>query len=226
MGLVCPLAPAQAAALLIVPTVVTNGWQVVGRRSVPCTSAVADAARHLRRQLARRRRPHHRRCHHLDGTLVSSSFSTRARIEHNPVFRTGAARTVVGAIDRRSDRVVSRGDWRVRHPRIAYLQALDLDKDELVRALGMMFMTSSIALAIVLVSDGVLAPSIALRVARGAFPRAHRHVDRPACARAHQAGDVPVCFPGRTVAAGSASRRARPVFSRELAGQIFQARAA
>ena len=57
MGLLAlVMAPAEAAALLVLPSLVTNIWQLLfGRASAAGPSAVADAGRHLRRHLGRGR---------------------------------------------------------------------------------------------------------------------------------------------------------------------------
>src|SRR5205807_4216322 len=46
-------------------------------------------------------------------------------------------------------------------PAVPYLQALTLDKDELVQAIGLSVLVSTIALAAMLARDGALPPSIA-----------------------------------------------------------------
>jgi uncharacterized protein len=46
------MTPAQAAALLTVPSFITNVWQAVGPQSIPLLKpVVADARRHLRGNL-------------------------------------------------------------------------------------------------------------------------------------------------------------------------------
>ena len=62
MGLLAiVMTPAQAASLLVVPSLLTNVWQAMGPALVPlCAAAVAHAARHLPRHLARRRASHRR----------------------------------------------------------------------------------------------------------------------------------------------------------------------
>jgi uncharacterized protein len=46
-------------------------------------------------------------------------------------------------------------------PSAPYLQAIGLEKDELVRALGLSFTVSTLALAVALVHDGALQTSVA-----------------------------------------------------------------
>ena len=70
-------------------------------------------------------------------------------------------------------------------PAVPYLQALELDKDELVQALGMSFMVSTAALAVVLVQAGSLQVEIARSIGAGDRAGGDRHG-----ARAMAAGTV------------------------------------
>ena len=62
MGLLAiVMTPAQAASLLVVPSLLTNVWQAMGPALAPLARRLlAHAARHLRGHLARRRTSHRR----------------------------------------------------------------------------------------------------------------------------------------------------------------------
>jgi uncharacterized membrane protein YfcA len=156
------MAPAQAASLLVVPSFVTNVWQLalgpgIGRllrRLWPmligiCVGAWAGAG-----LLADGARPSVA----LGAALVlyaalgltSVAFSVSARAEPWLSPLIGAATGVVTA---------ATGVYVI--PAVPYLQALGLEKDELVQALGLSFTVSTVALAAVLAHDGVLETSVA-----------------------------------------------------------------
>jgi len=164
--------PAQAAALLIVPSVVTNVWQAFGRRApvllrrlgVMLSTMVAGtllggwwlpidnsgrASMALGVMLL---------LYALVGLLLPRfSVSRRQEIRLSaPVgFITGLATAMTGVL------VI---------PVVPYLQALDFDRDDLVQALGITFTVSTVALAVVLfgqhqLSAGLAGPSLAALVA-------------------------------------------------------------
>jgi uncharacterized protein len=55
-------------------------------------------------------------------------------------------------------------------PAVPYLQALGLDKDELVQALGLSFLVSTLALAVGLLQAGALDPRVALQSGLALLP--------------------------------------------------------
>ena len=75
-------------------------------------------------------------------------------------------------------------------PALPYLQAIGLEKDELVQALGLHFTVSTVALALVLWDGGAFNMSLGTLSLFAIVPAVRRHVCRPARARAHQRGDV------------------------------------
>jgi uncharacterized membrane protein YfcA len=158
------MTPAQAASLLIVPSLVTNVWQFV-------------AGPHRRRLLRR-----------MGTMLVAIGIATSAAAG----FLTGAdtraatgalgialvAYAIVGLAKRglsvspRAEPVLSplvgiatglvtgaTGVFVL--PAVPYLQALDLEKEELVQALGLSFTVSTIALAAGLAAHGAFAMTAA-----------------------------------------------------------------
>jgi uncharacterized membrane protein YfcA len=157
------MSPAQAAALLVAPNVVTNFWQMLGAGFVPLLRCLATmlagiclgtwagaglltasgngtAAAALGVALV---------LYALSG-LISLPLSVPPRLEPwlSPVM--GAATGLITA---------ATGIFVI--PAVPYLQALGLEKDELVQALGMSFMVSTLALAASLASDGALSSSVA-----------------------------------------------------------------
>ncbi len=162
MGLLAVvMTPAQAASLLVVPSFITNVWQLalgpgIGRllrRLWPmligiCVGAwagvglLADGARPsvaLGAALAL----------YAALGLTSVAFSVPAHAEPWLSPLIGAATGVVTA---------ATGVYVI--PAVPYLQALGLEKDELVQALGLSFTVSTVALAAVLAHDGVLETSV------------------------------------------------------------------
>ena len=156
------MSPAQAAALLIAPNVVTNFWQMCGKGFVPVLRRLAtmlagicfgtwagaglltggngSAAAALGVALV---------LYALSG-LVSLRLSVPERFEPWLSPLMGAATGLITA---------ATGIFVI--PAVPYLQALGLEKDELVQALGMSFMVSTLALAASLASDGALSSSVA-----------------------------------------------------------------
>jgi uncharacterized membrane protein YfcA len=164
MGLLAVvMTPAQAAALLVVPSFVTNVWQAMGPEFLPlvrrlgpmllgiCTGTWAGAGLlsadggapasvGLGGLLA------------LYGILglTAVRFSVPAWLVPWLSPWIGAATGIAAA---------ATGVYMI--PSAPYLQAIGLEKDELVRALGLSFTVSTLALAVALVHDGALQTSVA-----------------------------------------------------------------
>jgi uncharacterized membrane protein YfcA len=155
------MAPAQAAALLIVPSLVTNLWQLVAGPSL--------------RPLMRRLWP----------MMLGICFGTWAGAGLLADDRTGAtialgvALAIYGALGLAAIQLPSPGraePWLSPVigaatglvaaatgvfviPAVPYLQALRLEKDDLVQTLGLSFTVSTAALAVNLADGGVLMPA-------------------------------------------------------------------
>ena len=162
LALVMP--PAQAAALLVVPSLVTNLWQVVAgpqflalvRRlglvlfgivagiglspSLLTTDTSGWATFALGVALA---------LYALLG-LTAVRFRIPRRAEPWVAPLVGLATGAVAA---------ATGIFAI--PSVPYLQAIGLEKDDLVQALGLIFTVSTVALGVVLARDGVLGASTA-----------------------------------------------------------------
>jgi uncharacterized protein len=164
MGLLAVvMTPAQAAALLVVPSFITNVWQAMGPEFVPLVRRLgpmllgicagtwagagllsadggAPASVALGGLLA------------LYGILGPTAvrFSVPAWMVPWLSPWIGAATGIAAA---------ATGVYMI--PSAPYLQAIGLEKDELVRALGLSFTVSTLALAVALVHDGALQTSVA-----------------------------------------------------------------
>jgi uncharacterized membrane protein YfcA len=164
MGLLAiVMTPAQAAALLVVPSFLTNVWQAMGPELAPLTRRLwpmllgicvgvwaggglltadggARASIGLGAVLA---------LYGLLG-LTSLEFSVPAQLEPWLSPLIGAITGIVTA---------ATGVYMI--PSAPYLQAIGLKKDGLVQALGLSFTVSTLALAVTLVQDGALQISVA-----------------------------------------------------------------
>jgi uncharacterized protein len=158
LGLVMP--PAQAAALLVVPSLLTNVWQGLG----PATLALLGRLAPL-----------------LVGVCAGISLGAGGLAGGEGGSRwagigLGAALTAyaalglmawrphvaprheawLGALAGLATGLVTAATGVFVIPAVPYLQALGLAKDELVRALGLSFLVSTLALALSLGHGGVL----------------------------------------------------------------------
>ncbi len=171
LGLV--MAPAQAAALLVIPSLVTNVWQFAAG---PRPSALLQRLWPMLLGIC-------------IGTLAGPGLLT-GDAGHQATVALGAALIVYAVLG------LSRARFRVPPgaerwlspvmgaatglvtaatgvfviPGVPYLQALDLDKDELVQALGLSFTVSTLALAATLIRDDVFQPSVAAASALALVP--------------------------------------------------------
>jgi len=154
------ISPVAAAALLIVPSIVTNLWQLVagpsfgrlGRRlwlmmlaivasTVAGTSLLASGDTRVTTSA-------------LGAALVLyAGYTLRARQLLVPPKHESWLSPVVGL----ATGVVTGGTGVFVIPAVPYLQALGLEKDELVQALGLSFTVSTVALAAGLALRGAFA---------------------------------------------------------------------
>ena len=116
------MAPAKAASLLIVPSFVTNVWQLAAGPSFwpPGAAAVANAGRHC---------PRHARGNGIADREPCGASGCRARASADALrpagshlgalLRSPGSRAVAGASDRGADRPRHSRDRRVRYPRRA-----------------------------------------------------------------------------------------------------------
>lgn len=159
------VAPAQAAAWMLAPSLLTNVWQVAAgpnlwrltRRLATLLAGIAA------------------------GTFAGSGIITGASAGHAAValgivlilyaglglspFRPRVpprAEPFLSPLVGLATGIVSAGTGIFVMPAVPYLQALDLDKDDLVQALGITFLAATVALGIGLAGEGVLQLSTAM----------------------------------------------------------------
>jgi uncharacterized membrane protein YfcA len=157
------MAPAEAAALMVLPSLVTNVWQISGPALAPLskrlwpmlvalivgvglgTGPLAGAGTDIARGL-------------LGLALVVYAalglLAVRSRV---PASSEG----VVGALAGLATGVVTAATGIFVIPSVPYLQALGLEKDELVQALGITFLVATLALAASLAFSGALSVGVA-----------------------------------------------------------------
>ena len=165
MGLLgAVMAPAQAAALLIIPSFVTNVWQLLmGPRFWPlvrrlwpmmaglCVGTWAGAGLLAADTSGRATMA-------LGVALVLYAVVSLAAVRFRvPAHAEPWLSPLVGG----ATGIVTGATGVFVIPAVPYLQALDLDKEELVQALGLSFTVSTLALAASLLREGVFATSIA-----------------------------------------------------------------
>ncbi|HYF53242.1 MAG TPA: sulfite exporter TauE/SafE family protein [Salinarimonas sp.] len=161
LSLVMP--PAQAAAILIVPSFLTNVWQMAG-------PGLRGVARRLATMMIGI----------CAGTFLGAGLIVEAggRQAAAALGLALVAYAVVGLTGVRLAVAPRREPWLSPLvgaatglitgatgifviPAVPYLQALGLDKDELVQALGLSFLVSTIALGLSLSSSGTFAAGLA-----------------------------------------------------------------
>jgi hypothetical protein len=169
MGLLAVvMTPAQAAALLIVPSFITNMWQAVGPQFIPllrrlwpmllgiglgiwCMRAWAGAG-----LLTADNGAHASMW--LGGVLALYAVLGLAAVELSvPARLEPWLSPLIGVLTG----IVTAATGVYMIPSVPYLQALGLEKDNLVQSLGLSFTVSTLALAVLLVHDGALQTSVA-----------------------------------------------------------------
>lgn len=162
LGLI--MAPVQAAALLVVPNLVTNVWQLVTgpdyrgliRRLWPMMAGIA-AGTLLGAQVL------------PPGISPVATMLLGALLVIYAMIGLSALRLVVpprlepllGALAGAVTGAVTVATGVFVIPAVPYLQALGLEKDDLVQALGLSFLTSTVSLGITLAATGLFTMSVA-----------------------------------------------------------------
>ena len=162
LGLV--MSPAQAAALLIVPSLITNVWQLVDGRGGSSVGGIVPLLWRLWPMMAGI----------CAGTWAGAGLLTGAGGGGGATATLGGALMLYAAVGLMSVRfavpvraepflspligaatgLVTAATGVFVIPAVPYLQALGLEKDDLVQALGLSFMVSTVALAADLANDG------------------------------------------------------------------------
>ncbi|WP_439574231.1 sulfite exporter TauE/SafE family protein [Phreatobacter sp.] len=158
------MAPAQAAALMLVPSLITNVWQIAaGPNLWPLTRRLATLLIGI-----------------AVGTVAGSGIITGAHAGHASVALgivlmiyagfglsplrprlPAAAEPWLSPVVGLATGVVSAGTGIFVMPSVPYLQAIGLEKDDLVQALGITFLVATVALGLGLAREGVLPASVA-----------------------------------------------------------------
>jgi uncharacterized membrane protein YfcA len=160
MGLLgAMMAPAQAAALLVVPSLATNVWQLVAGPSLPrlarrlwpmmlgvCAGTWAGAG-----WLAADKTGRATLALGIALVLYAALSLTAVRLRVPPRAEPWLSPLVGVATG-----LVTAATGVFVIPAVPYLQSLDLGKEEMVQALGLSFTVSTLALAAGLMRDGVL----------------------------------------------------------------------
>lgn len=161
MGLLAGLMPpAQAAVILILPSFLTNAWQMLDgpalaallRRLWPLQLGVVAGTLLVPASLVT-----------LDARMAAAGLGAALAVYAGlglcaiklsvPVRGEGAASLVAGAVTG----AITSATGVFVFPAVPYLQALSLKKDELVQALGLSFTVSTLALFARLVMEGSFA---------------------------------------------------------------------
>jgi uncharacterized membrane protein YfcA len=158
------MAPREAAALLVVPSLVTNVWQLaagpaagaLARRLWPMLAGIAAGT--IAGGLLLPASVSEDAVAALGGALIMYAAAGLASFTlHVPPSGERAASPVVGLVTG----AVTAATGVFVIPAVPYLQGLRLERDMLVQALGLAFTTSTLALAASLLLAGQFAPSAA-----------------------------------------------------------------
>lgn len=152
------MAPAQAAALLVIPNLVTNGWQLSGPRlkaialrlwpmlAGTCLGTWAGAG------LLEKAKDGSATLWLGIALVLYALVGLKAAKLRVPAAHEGWLGPIVGVLTGIS--TAATGVFVL--PAVPYLQALGFEKEELVQALGLSFIVSTVALAFGLVGAGAL----------------------------------------------------------------------
>ncbi|MEA2904555.1 MAG: uncharacterized protein QOI12_1942 [Alphaproteobacteria bacterium] len=156
--------PAQAAAILVVPSLVTNVWQL----------AVGASLKALLRRLWSLLAGICIGCWAGAGQLTSADSGGALAalgivlviyavvgLALPPMKVPARAEPWLSPVIGLLTGVISAATGVFTIPAVPYLQALALERDELVQALGLMFTVATISLAVILARDGALQVSLA-----------------------------------------------------------------
>lgn len=166
MGLLAVvLPPAEAAALLILPSLVTNVWQMADgphlgdllRRLWPLNLGVCVGTWLGAALLAGFGGRHGELA--LGVSLVAYAVSGLAALR---LVVPRAAEPVLGPVTGAVTGGITAATGVFVIPAVPYLQAIGLQKDELVQALGLSFTVSTVALAVALAGADAFAPDLVL----------------------------------------------------------------
>ena len=154
--------PSEAAALLVVPTIVTNIWQlVVGSNLLPLTrrlwamlvtsALVTNAASGLLTD------QNGRATVALGVALICYAIVGLAKVQFSaPAWTEAWLGPMIGA----ATGLIAGATGVMALPAVAYFQAIGLDKEDMIQALGLSFTISMLALAAGLAREGAFHSAI------------------------------------------------------------------
>lgn len=167
------MAPAQAAALLVVPNLVTNGWQVAAgpglkailRRLWPMLAGIV-AGTWAGAGLIQQQKDGSASFWLGAALVLYALVGLKAATLRAPATAESWLGPLVGLLTG----VATAATGVFVLPAVPYLQALGLDKDELVQALGVSFIVSTLALSVGLIGAGALDWTVAWRSTLALLP--------------------------------------------------------
>jgi uncharacterized protein len=157
------MAPSEAAVLLVVPTLVTNVWQLAaGSNLVALTrrlwTMLATSALVTFGAAGLLATASDRACTTLGIVLICYAIIGLANVQFSaPAWMEAWLSPVVGA----TTGLVVGATGLMAIPAVAYFQAIGLDKEDMIQALGISFTVSMLALAGGLAREGILHSSVA-----------------------------------------------------------------
>jgi len=158
------MAPAQAAALLAVPNIATNGWQIATgpklgstlRRLWPMLAAICAGTWAGAGLLQQEKDGSATLWLGLALVLYALVGLKAAKLRVPPAWEDWLSPAIGFATG-----IVTAATGVFVLPAVPYLQALGFDKDELVQALGLSFIVSTLALSFGLIGAGALDMTVA-----------------------------------------------------------------
>lgn len=167
------MAPAQAAALLVVPNLITNGWQIAtgpGLKAIVsrlwpmltgiCLGTWAGAG------LLEQQKTGSATLWLGIALVLYALVGLKAAKLQVPPSAEGWLAPVIGI----ATGIATAATGVFVLPAVPYLQALGLDKNELVQALGLSFIVSTLALSVGLLGNGALDATVAWHSALALLP--------------------------------------------------------
>ena len=157
------MAPAQAAALLVVPSLVTNLWQIGGsglgalvrRLATMLLGVCAGVAAGAGWLTASGGAAHAASAASLGLGIALLVYATLGLLHWRPRVRP-AHEALLAPLVGVATGLVTAATGVFVIPAVPYLQALGMEKEELVRALGLSFLVSTVALGLALGHGGAL----------------------------------------------------------------------
>jgi uncharacterized protein len=168
--------PAQAAALLVLPSLITNMWQLGGpgllallRRLTPMLIGVCVGTWAASGSISSQVDGHGASMASLGLGVMLILYAVLGLLNFKPSVQSRQERWLGPVVGVATGMVTAvTGVFVI--PAVPYLQALGMEKDELVRALGISFLVSTVALAFALGQGGALRSTVLIGSALAVVP--------------------------------------------------------